>query len=188
LFTLIIGFLIFSTKTTKWKFFGVILGLIGAIVLTLAVGQETGTINNQGIYGLFIVAATICYGFSVNLIKEKLNHISPTLLSSISFSFLLPLALVLFFYTDTYSAIIENPNSWEGLGYISILSIFGTFLASILFYKMVQRTNAVFGSSVTYLIPIISIFWGLMDGELFTSFHILGMFLILAGVFLSRKS
>jgi len=186
LFTLIIGAVIFSTAISKFKIGGVLLGLVGAIILTI-MGGGALTIDQQIYYGLFIVAATICYGISVNLVKEKLNHVNPTLLSSITFSFLVPFALVLFFATDTYGTIVSKPETWTGIGYVAILSLLGTFLASILFYHMVQRTNAIFGSSVTYLIPIISLMWGVADGELFTAIQVLGMILILVGVYLSRK-
>ncbi len=185
LFTLVIGSLVFSTIVSKWKTLGVIIGFIGAVILTVM--GESLEIGGKAIYGLFIVAATLCYGTSVNVVKEKLNHLNPTILSSIAFSFLIPFALVLFFTTGTWDAIVSNPDSWKGLTYVAVLSLLGTFLASILFYQMVQRTNAVFGSSVTYLIPIISLAWGIFDNEVFTVFHVIGMMLILVGVYLSRK-
>lgn len=185
LFTLIIGSLVFSAVVSRWKIIGVIIGLIGAIILTVM--GESVELGGKAIYGLFIVAATLCYGTSVNVVKEKLNHLNPTILSSIAFSFLVPFALVLFFTTGTVDAIMTTPESWKGLAYVTVLSLLGTFFASILFYQMVQRTNAVFGSSVTYLIPIISLAWGVLDNELFTMFHVIGMMLILVGVYLSRK-
>ena len=185
LFTLIIGSLVFSAIVSRNKIIGVLIGLAGAIILTVM--GESVEVGEKAVYGLFIVAATLCYGTSVNVVKEKLNHINPTLLSSIAFTFLIPFALTLFFTTGTWEAIAQNPESWKGLTFVAILSLLGTFLASILFYQMVQRTNAVFGSSVTYLIPIISLGWGIFDGELFTLFHVLGMMLILVGVYLSRK-
>ena len=185
LFTLLIGSLIFGAIVSKYKVVGVIVGLVGAVILTVM--GESLEINSSAFYGLFIVAATLCYGLSVNVVKEKLNHLNPTLLSSLAFTFLVPFAIVLFFTTGTWEAIMTTPESWKGLSYIAVLSLLGTFLASILFYRMVQKTNAVFGASVTYLIPIISLAWGILDGELFSVFHILGMMLILVGVYLSRK-
>ena len=186
LFTLIIGAIFFASVVSKYKILGVFIGLIGAIVLTV-MGGEAMALDRKIFYGLYIVAATICYGTSVNVVKERLNHINPTLLSSITFCFLVPFALVMFFATDTYGAIMTHPESWKGIGYVAVLSLLGTFLASILFYQMVQRTNAIFGSSVTYLIPIISLMWGVADGELFTIIQVMGMALILIGVYLSRK-
>lgn len=185
LFTLVIGILFFATKLNRWKTIGVIIGLIGATILTVW-GQEL-SMDSKVVYGLYIVAATLCYGISVNVVKGKVDHINSTLLSSLAFSFLIPFAIVMFYLSDASTAIVQI-GAWKGMVYVSILSLLGTFLSSILFYKMVQRTNAVFGSSVTYLIPIVSLMWGVADGESFTIFHILGMLFILAGVYLSRKS
>ena len=185
LFTLIIGILFFATKLNKWKTLGVFIGLLGATILTVW-GQEL-SIDSKIIYGLYIVAATLCYGISVNVVKGKVDHINATLLSSLAFSFLIPFAIVMLYVSDATSAVVQT-GAWKGIAYVSILSLVGTFLSSILFYKMVQRTNAVFGSSVTYLIPVVSLMWGVADGESFTIFHVLGMVFILAGVYLSRKS
>lgn len=186
IFTLLMGYLLFSTKISKHKIFGVIAGFLGATVLTVF-GQEL-EITSKIFYGLFIVGATVCYGISVNVVKEKMQGMNSTVLSSIAFSFLMPFAITMFFISGVPAAIATTPEVWKGLLYVSVLSLVGTFWASLLFYKMVLRTNAVFGSSVTYLIPIVSLMWGIADGESFTIFHVLGMFLILIGVYLSRKS
>ena len=185
LFTLLIGAIIFHSSISKGKILGVIIGFVGAVLLII-LGEEL-TLDNKLYYGLYIILATLCYGTSVNVVKAKLNHLNPTVLMSVSFALTLPFALVAFFVSGTHVSIMENPESWKGLGYVALLSLAGTFYASILFYKMVQRTNPVFGSSVTYVIPIISTIWGIADGESFTLYHVLGMFLILVGVYLSRK-
>lgn len=185
LFTLIIGYLIFKTTISKQKIAGVIIGLVGACILIL-LGEKIQFDSNLK-YGLYILGATICYGTSVNVIANKLKTENSTLVSAASFSFLLPLGIIMFFQMGLVETFRTTENIWTGLGYVALLSIFGTFLASLLFYKMVQRTNAVFGSSVTYLIPIVSTIWGIADGELFSVFHAVGAAFILFGVFLSRK-
>ena len=63
----------------------------------------------------------------------------------------------------------------------------GTFAANILFYKLVQITNPLFSSMVSYLIPIVAIGWGFYDGELITIYHFIGFILILFGVYLSKS-
>lgn len=185
LFTLLIGFLLFKNRITSAKILGVLIGFIGAVLL-IVLGEKI-EIDDRLIYGLYILIATICYGTSVNIVGNKFKNMNPTLLSSVSFSFLLPLGLYFFFQQKTYDIFFEQPDAINGLLIIALLSLVGTFFASILFYKMVQRTHAVFGASVTYLIPIVSTIWGVADGELFTLYHILGALLILFGVYLSRK-
>lgn len=184
LFTLVVGIIFFGTAVSKSKILGVFIGLTGAVILTIF-GQDLSS-GGKLWYGLFILGATICYGTSVNIVKEKLNSINSTLLSSLSFTFLIPFAVAMFFVSGAAGNVMLE-GGLRGLFYVSVLSLLGTFLASILFYKMVQRTNAVFGSSVTYLIPIVSLMWGIMDGEMFTIYHVIGMALILTGVYLSRK-
>ena len=74
------------------------------------------------------------------------------------------------------------------LAYVGLLSLFGTVISIIIFFKLVQRTDAVFGSIVTYLIPIVAIFWGLLDGEQLVLMQYLGMALILGGVYLTSNT
>ncbi len=185
LFTLIIGAWILKSKINNAKIFGVILGLIGAVLLILL--GDNLDLNEKLYYGFYVLLATICYGTSVNVAKAKMNHINPTLLMSNSFLLILPFAVIAFFTSDTHTTIMETPGISKGILYVALLSLLGTFYASILFYKMVQRTNPVFSSSVTYLIPIVSLFWGVLDGEAFGIYHAFGMVLILVGVFFSRK-
>ena len=49
-------------------------------------------------------------------------------------------------------------------------------------------TTAIFASSVTYLVPIVAIFWGILDGENIYALHLAGMLLILIGIYLVNKS
>ncbi len=185
LFTLLIGAWIFRTSISYSKIFGVIIGLVGAVLLIL-LGDDLA-INEKLYYGFYIVLATICYGTSVNVAKAKMNHVDPTLLMSTAFLFVLPLSIVALIWSGTHTTVIETPGVGTGIFFVGILSLLSTFYASILFYKMVQRTNPVFGSSVTYLIPIVGLFWGVLDGESFGIFHVFGMALIMVGVYFSRK-
>ena len=60
-------------------------------------------------------------------------------------------------------------------------------MASVLFYNLVQRTSAVFGSTVTYMMPIVALGWGFADGEVITALHFVGMATILIGVYITKK-
>jgi len=62
-----------------------------------------------------------------------------------------------------------------------------TAFANLLFFKMTQATNALFASTITYTIPIVALFWGLIDEEQFQLVYILGMALILLGVYITGK-
>jgi len=73
------------------------------------------------------------------------------------------------------------------LAYLSILGVFGTAGALLLFNQLIKFTSAVFASSVTYMIPIVAMCWGLLDGEELNLFHASGFALILSGVYVISK-
>ena len=68
-----------------------------------------------------------------------------------------------------------------------ILGIVGTGIANLLFFKLIQMSSPVFATSVTYLIPVVAFFWGLLDNEMLTPVQFIGAFIILFGVYLSSK-
>ena len=69
-----------------------------------------------------------------------------------------------------------------------ILSVFGTALAKIVFNKLILISTPVFASSVTYLMPIVALFWGLLDGEVFGWLQRCAAIVILSGIYLANKN
>lgn len=183
LFTLVIGVLVFRLKTYTTQVIGVFVALIGALGL---IGfQNLLDFGTYGQYSLLIVAAAGCYGVGVNVIKAHLHEMRPTHITSLSFLIVAPvLAIYLFGFTEFTHKLATKPESWWGLLYISILGIVGTAIAVVVFNKLIKNTTAVFASSVTYLIPIVALGWGLVDGEQIDPRDILYMVLILVGIFL----
>ncbi|MGE0089547.1 MAG: DMT family transporter [Bacteroidales bacterium] len=183
LFTLIIGLLFYKSKALLINTIGIFLGLIGAIGL-IAFSAETGNIfSNINYYGLFIVVATICYGINVNQVKYKIKDLNGLELTSIAFMFVGPVAGIYLLFTD-FTFALSTPDYILNLGFIAILSVVGTMLALILFNTLIQNTSALFGSSVTYIIPIFAIMWGLFDGEKISLIHFFWISLIFLGVYL----
>jgi drug/metabolite transporter (DMT)-like permease len=70
----------------------------------------------------------------------------------------------------------------EGLGYISILAIFGTAMAVFLFNGILSMSSALFASSVTYFIPVVAVIIGFFFKESLSWGQIASMFVVLAGV------
>jgi len=62
-----------------------------------------------------------------------------------------------------------------------------TAVATILFNKLVKIATPMFASSVTYLMPIVVVMWGVLDGELLNTGHFIGMAAILGGVYLANR-
>ena len=70
---------------------------------------------------------------------------------------------------------------------INVLGVIGTGLAVWIFNLLIKETSSVFASSVTYLIPIVAIFWGVADGENFILLEGLFCAVIFTGVYLIRQ-
>lgn len=189
LFTLIIGLLFFKTKLHLAKIFGVLFGLVGAVNLVLQTSSNNSLEVSSYLYAGLIIFGTICYGTSINLLKTYAQHVPAIALNATLFAIIGPFAgLYLFAATDFVSVMQTNEGAWQAFGYVCLLSVFGTALATIIFFKLAQLTDALFSSTVTYLIPIVALFWGFLDGEIISLSHILGLCLILLGVYLAGKS
>ncbi len=185
-FTLIVGMLFHKTAFRWLQVVGLSLGLAGAAGLILAGdGFHLGTING---YALYIVLATSFYAISINQIKAKLPHLTGIQVTSLSFLFIGPVALIYLLTTD-FAPVIADPSWPVHLFALATLAIVGTALAMLLMNSLIRYSSAVAASSVTYIIPIFAIMWGVLDGEKVTVLHLVCMTLILAGVYLiSRKA
>ena len=183
-FTIIISVLFFKEKPEKKIYIGVILGFLGTLFLISS--RENGDFSFN-YYALFVVAATIFYGINANLIKHYLNMMKSLSIASISLTTVGPLAIIYLLFLTPFLEHIHEPKVLVASGYIVILGVFGTAFALILFNKMVQLTNPVFSTSVTYLIPIISVFWGVIDGEQLSLLQLISMLTIMIGISISNK-
>lgn len=185
LFTLLIGIIFFHTKVERLKIFAVFLGLIGAMLLVFF-GQPASGQSNQ-FYAFLLVLATSCYALSLNTVGRFLSSYGAITISSIAFGLVTIPAFILLLTTDFFHVMQVDQNAYSSLVAVSVLSLLGTFVANILFYKLVQITNPLFSSMVSYLIPIVAIGWGVFDGELITIYYFIGFILILFGVYLSKS-
>jgi drug/metabolite transporter (DMT)-like permease len=186
LFTLVAGVLFFGRKTKFINVFGVIIGLVGAIGLLSVAGKGSFSLN-IGPASLIIIA-TICYAFQMNFIKNYLTGYDPITIASVAFIFIgVPSLIFLTAGTDFVQRMTTVPGSWEGLGYVAILAVFGTSMAIIANFWLIKRTSAMFSSSVTYLMPIVSTMWGIVDGEAFLIGFAIWIAIILAGVYMANR-
>ncbi len=186
LFTLVLGYFFFKSGISRNKIAGVVLGLIGAITI---IGLGSGNTGGGDMrYAGFIILATMCYATSVNIIHRYLKGIHPITITAYSFLFVGIPALIFFLINDPWSKIQFSPDKWLSIFSILTLSVIGTAFANLVFFRLTQRTNAIFASTVTYLIPIVALLWGMLDGEYIGWIHLIGMLLILAGVYLAGKN
>lgn len=184
--TAVLGYLAFSIYTTRRQWLGVFIGLVGSVMLILA-GAHINPHQNHW-YGILVLVASVGYALNVNILKKHLSDISPLAIATGNFVVIVIPALLILISTGYFSEIWVAPEVQVSTGYIAILALFGTALAKILFNKMIQISSAVFASSVTYTMPIVSVIWGVFDGERFGWYQGISAIIVLVGVFLANQS
>lgn len=184
LHTLILGVLVFGVGYQKRQVWGVFIGLVGTLLLVFDGAMAHP--NQNYYYAILIIMASICYALNVNFIKKYLSDLSPLSITTGNFLVLLfPAVLVLFFSDFPWQ--MPSGKVQDSILFIMILGIFGTGIANILFFKLIQISSPVFATSVTYLIPVVAFCWGLVDNEMLTSVQFVGAFIVLIGVYLSAR-
>jgi drug/metabolite transporter (DMT)-like permease len=140
------------------------------------------------LYALLIVGACAFYGANLNWIKFKIAGLGSLTITSVSLLFIGPLAAgYLFLATDFVNILIQTPGAWQGFGFVLLLALMSTAVANLLFVKLISISTPLFASSVTYIMPIVAVMWGVLDGEVLTVWHLVGMGLIISGVYLANK-
>ena len=182
--TLLIGIAAFGMGFKRSQFIGVLIGLIGTAILIFN-GKAEST-NDSNYYAVLVIIASICYAINVNLIKKYLSDVRALSISTGNFTVMLIPAFIILCCTNFFQ-IVPLQTTQHSMLFILVLGILGTGIANILFFKLIQMSSPVFASSVTYLIPIIAFFWGLLDHEMLTPFQFFGAFIILVGVYLANK-
>ena len=182
--TLVLGIIAFGIQFQKRQVLGVFVGLIGCLLLVLS-GASAHPGQNY-YFVLLVVIATICYAINVNLIKKYLPDLNSLSITTGNFTVLLIPALIILSTTD-FTQRIHLEATQHSILFVMILGVLGTGIANVLFFKLIQMSSPVFATSVTYLIPIVAFFWGLLDNEMLTPIQFFGAFIILIGVYLSAK-
>ncbi len=182
--TLIFGAAFFGITFRRSQILGVIIGLLGSMLLVF-----NGAVNHPEqnyYYAILVLIASICYALNVNLIKRYLSDLTPLSITTGNFLILLFPALGILFFSGFFD-VVHVEKVQHSLWFILILGVMGTGIANIIFFKLIQVSSPVFATSVTYLIPVVAFFWGLLDNEVLTFVQCIGAFIILVGVYLSAK-
>lgn len=184
--TIIIGVSLFKIGSSRQQVIGVVIGFIGTLLLIFS-GAALKPDQNY-FYALFVVVASLMYATNSNIIKKHLQEVPAIAIATGNFAaIMIPAFIILlwdgFFTTQPF----QRPEVVESLGYLVLLCLFGTAMAKVLYNKLVQMATPVFAASVTYLMPIVAVLWGLFDGERFTWQEALAAALILFGVYWANK-
>ncbi len=185
IFVIIVGALLWKFQTTKRQLIGVVISFSGACILAFS-GGEGGEFKLIPI--LLLLLATLCYAVSTTTVKSKLSDIPAKILSAFVFSFVLIIpSMVALVFAGFFNNLQVNTSLWEGLGFVSLLSVFGTGLAMMLNYRLLSVSTPLFASTVTLLMPVVAIIWGVLDGEKLTMMQGFGAVVILAGLIFLRQ-
>lgn len=184
--TLIFGAIIFGFGFRKRQLIGVIIGLMGTVMLILK-GAEVNP-RQDYFYASFILLSSIGYALNINILKKYLHDLDALSITVGNFFLLIIPTLFVLWYSDFFTTFEVNESNKTAILYISILAVFGTGVAKIMFNRLIQISTPIFSSSVTYLIPIVAITWGIFDNEKITFLQIISGFIIMLGVYLVNKS
>lgn len=182
LFTMLIAIVVLKKSVANRQKLGILIGFFGAVALISfrGISKESSIVS-----ALMIVFATLLYGISVQTIAQRLIGIKSFYISSLSLAMVaVPYSIYLLFFSNVQAVYHGHPEGPSGLGYIVLLALASTAVANFLFFRLTQRTGALFSSSVTYLMPIVAVGWGIYFDEELTWMHALCGAVILLGVYL----
>ena len=183
--TLILGMIIFKIESTKRQIIGVLIGFFGTYLL-ISSGLKINPDQNYNYAGLVILCSFL-YALNVNIIKKYLQHLSALTITVGHFTAIIFPAILVFLFSDFEFSSLEKDEVKTSIFYVFILALFGTALAKIIFNKLIKISSPVFASSVTYSMLIVSIFWGIVDGEKFSIYQLIATIIIVFGVILTNK-
>jgi drug/metabolite transporter (DMT)-like permease len=191
LFTMIIAVLLFKTAISRSQLIGLVIGFFGAMLLISDGGNLVDVFMSES--GISIVGcrkvalATLFYGLSVNILRNKLLDVGATTIAAIALAFVMPIAVFALFGSDVPTILLENPSGIKSMLSVVVLAVIGTAAALAVFNALIKWTDALTASSVTYIIPVFAAMWGFIDGEALTVWHLIGGLVILLGVALVKR-
>jgi drug/metabolite transporter (DMT)-like permease len=184
MFTIIVGVVFFKVQTSMVKVIGMVIGFIGLSIL-LAAGKDVSFHNLS--YASLVLLATLFYGINVNIVGRYMQQLGSLNVASIAFAFLIiPSAFVLYmtgFFTNEFSSVMVQ----QALLASGVLGVVGTSIATILFYYLVKQAGMLFGSLVTYGIPVVAVAWGIYFGDSLNLIQIACLGVILLGVYIVNR-
>ncbi|MHA0858034.1 DMT family transporter [Paenibacillus sp. CMAA1364] len=183
--TIIVGILFFGSVSNKRQWLGIGIATIGIIVL---LDINPGTLVTMDVTGVgCMILATICYAFGTQLSKKLITKgysmyqmtfgtLLCTMIGSGSMAFAKE--------GISFSHVTTGSNLLMIIG----LGVFGSGIAYILFYYIVEKGSPEFAMMVTYLVPCTAVIWGVtLLNEHIKWTLILGLMIILVGVFIASR-
>ena len=183
-FVTLIGIFVYRVFPSRYQLAGLLLGSIGLyLVLYQQIDFSAGDLS----YALLVILATICYAISLTTIKFKLGNLPSLAITSLSFFLILFPAAIACLFFNSFSPVFSHPDGFRSIGYLSILSVVGTAVAVVLFTRLIAISSHIFSSAVAYVLPVVAVFLGVLDGDVFHPVNLIWIAIIFTGVYLMNK-
>lgn len=180
IFAAVVAAVLFSQRPKGAQLLGLAIGFAGVFLISLP-SLGTGSSEVRGV--LLVLAATVCYGFAINLAAPLQQRYGALQLMSavlgLATIWVTPLALVGF-----------GDNVWRvgSLAAVVGLGAIGTGLAYLIMATLVGRIGSVRASFITYLIPVVSLVLGVsIRGDRVAIIAVVGAGLIICGALLASR-
>lgn len=172
-------------RLTGPRIAGFILGFLGIVVLMGPEKLLGFRANGKELVGqLAVVAGCVMYG--VNAISAKRINLPGTV--AVSAGVLSAGAML-----ATASALAQSPFTLDQAPPTALLALFGlglfpTGIATVLWFRAVERTSPTFTAMSNYLVPIYALAFGALTlGESIGWNVLVALLLVLAGIYISRR-
>lgn len=139
-------------------------------------------------YAILPIIATFGYAMNVNIVKKHLSDLDALAIITGNFLLMLLPAITVLYFSGFFSSFTGDEIQTQSIIYVIVLAVFGTGIAKVLYTKLVQISTPVFASSVTYLMPLVAIFWGFLDGEKLSFVQVIAGIIIMLGVYLVNRA
>lgn len=181
-----VGLVFFGFLFKPKQIIGILVGLLGTVILIYQ-GADLNPNQNYW-YAILPIISSIGYAFNVNIIKKHLQDLEPLAITTGNFVLIIFPTLLVLAFSGFFTSFEVTPTTKTALFYITLLAIMGTGLAKIMFNKLIHISSPVFSTSVTYLIPLVAVMWGVLDGEKLSVLQFFAGGIILLGVWLVNKA
>lgn len=172
-------------RLTGPRIAGFVLGFIGIVVLMGPEKLLAFKANGKELAGqLAVVAGCVMYG--VNAISAKRINLPGTV--AVSAGVLAAGAIL-----ATAAALVQSPFTLHQAPPAALLALFGlglfpTGIATVLWFKAVERTSPTFTAMSNYLVPVYALVFGALTlGERIGWNVLVALLLVLAGISISRR-
>ncbi|QPQ30700.1 DMT family transporter [Lysinibacillus sp. JNUCC 51] len=185
LWTMVLGIVFFGIRSNRNQLIGLFIGFIGILILSDIHLSNVFSVNSLNFFAM--LTATFCYGLATHITKRYLKEIS-------MFQISLGTLLVGSICSGFIVLLLEDPIhilttiSWHHIGALIGIGVFGSGIAYLLYFYLIQKGSPDFASISTYLVPVSAIFWGyILLNEVISWKLIIGLIFILMGVYITNR-